>query len=182
MIITVSGTAGSGKSSVAKAIAERLGYLHYSMGDLQREFAEEKGFSISEWGRQLEKHPEYDRLIDLKQEKLGREADNFVLDSWISASFIPHAIKIFLDAGIEVRVKRRLGQRRRTESFLTPDEARKDMLDRQEQNRKRFRRLYNFDYLDMNNYDIVIDTSSLNLSQAIGKAMEGIRRMAAKQR
>ena len=43
MIITISGKAGSGKSTVGRIVAQELNYEHYSMGDLQRLYAKEKG-------------------------------------------------------------------------------------------------------------------------------------------
>ena len=46
MIITVSGRAGAGKSTLAKALAHRLRLKRYSSGDLQREIAREKGISF----------------------------------------------------------------------------------------------------------------------------------------
>jgi cytidylate kinase len=42
MIITIAGTVGSGKSTVGRIIAKRLGLKHYSIGDLMREMAEQR--------------------------------------------------------------------------------------------------------------------------------------------
>ena len=43
MKITLSGMVGSGKSTNAKLFAKELGYKHYSVGDLMREMAKERG-------------------------------------------------------------------------------------------------------------------------------------------
>ena len=51
MIIVLGGRAGSGKSTIAKEVAKKLGYKHYSMGDLQRNIAKEKGISLLELGK-----------------------------------------------------------------------------------------------------------------------------------
>ncbi|MFO8015868.1 MAG: AAA family ATPase, partial [Candidatus Woesearchaeota archaeon] len=48
MKITISGKPGSGKSTVARLVAERLGLNHYSLGDMQREVAREKCISMAE--------------------------------------------------------------------------------------------------------------------------------------
>ena len=48
MIITISGKAGSGKSTVAKSISQKLNLRHYSIGDLMRAMAREKKISLLE--------------------------------------------------------------------------------------------------------------------------------------
>ena len=48
MIITISGIAGSGKSTVAKLLAKKLNYNHYSIGEFMRDIAKEKNTSLLE--------------------------------------------------------------------------------------------------------------------------------------
>ena len=51
MHITITGRLGSGKSTVAKLIAQQHGYTYYSTGTIMRELAAEAGLSICEIGR-----------------------------------------------------------------------------------------------------------------------------------
>src|SRR3989338_11659150 len=96
MIIVISGRAGSGKSTIAKALSKRLNLKHYSMGDLTRQVAKERGITLLELGKLEESDDSIDRAIDNKQRELGK-GDNFVIDGRLSAFFIPHAtFKIFL--------------------------------------------------------------------------------------
>ena len=44
-IITISGMLGSGKSTVAKLLAQKLGYEYYSTGNAQREIAKKKAMT-----------------------------------------------------------------------------------------------------------------------------------------
>ncbi len=60
MIITISGKAGSGKSTIAKQLAKKLGLKHYSTGDFMRQMAKDKGVSLLELSRIAEK----DKSID----------------------------------------------------------------------------------------------------------------------
>ena len=46
MIITISGKAGSGKSTVAKELAKQLNLQHFSIGDIMRKMAKEKNISV----------------------------------------------------------------------------------------------------------------------------------------
>ena len=91
-IITIAGTPGSGKSSAAAGIAGLLGYEHFSSGDLFRKMAAEQGISIEEMNFAAEKKKEIDREVDESLVHLGKERENFVIDSRTSS--------VSLDAGI----------------------------------------------------------------------------------
>lgn len=176
MIITISGLPGSGKSSVAKMLAEKLHYKHYSMGDLQRELAKEHGLTIKEWGEFEKKDPKYDHMIDDKQTALGKEKDNFVIDSWLAPKFIPHAVKIFLKADIDVRVKRRLYHKRKEEQFKEFEEAKKDMLEREKINTDRWLTFYSYDYHDEDNYDYIIDANQGSVQEIVDTIVRKINK------
>ncbi|MBI2112124.1 AAA family ATPase, partial [Candidatus Woesearchaeota archaeon] len=80
MIITISGTAGSGKSTVGKLLAKKLKYKHYSMGDLQRQIAEQRGITLLELGKLEETDPSIDKELDQKQIQLGKTENKFIID------------------------------------------------------------------------------------------------------
>ena len=65
MIIAISGLHGTGKSTIAKKIAEKLGIRHYSTGDAFRELAEEMNMTLEEFTAYVEKNPEIDKKLDL---------------------------------------------------------------------------------------------------------------------
>ncbi len=110
MIITISGTPGSGKSTVGKIIAERLKLNHYSTGDLMRTIAKDKGVSLEQLGKIADgDNGEIDRQLDDRQVSLDKNEDNFVIDGRLSFHFIPNSFKIFIDATIEERARRRWG-------------------------------------------------------------------------
>ena len=167
MIITISGVAGSGKSTVAKLIAKKLGYKHYSMGDLQRKYALEKGITIEELGRQEAKDDSIDKEVDAYQTKLAEKEDNFVIDSWLGFYFIPKAFKIFLKCSDEEAAKRifkavKKGERnkseRKTENIEKQIQINKE---RRETNRKRWKKYYGIDFMDTKNYDLIVDTTPI---------------------
>ena len=174
MKITISGMPGSGKSTIAKEVAKRLGLKHYSAGDFQRELAKEHRMSIEEWGEKEKKDKKYDLMVDEKTKEFGKKENNFVMDGWISAHFIPDSIKIFLDVNIDEAVRRRLNHRRKEESFETAEQARKSLVNREETNRKRWLEFYHYDYSDKKNYDIYLDTTNLNIREVTGKVLEEI--------
>lgn len=170
MIILISGMPGSGKSTVKEILAKKLDYKPYSTGDIQRELAEEKGMTITKWGEEEKKDPKYDLLVDDRTKEVLDKKDKIVMDSWIAAHFITEKnrkkiISIFLDCEEMERARRRLPQKRSTEAFDNIEDIISDMRQRVRDNRERWLKFYNYDFLDMSNYDIVIDTTKLTPSQ-----------------
>ncbi|AJF60870.1 Cytidylate kinase [archaeon GW2011_AR15] len=174
MKIAISGKAGTGKSSVAKLLAGKLKYRHYSMGDIQREIAKKKGISIAELGELEKTDPGIDNMIDERQREIGRREGDFVIDSWLSAYFIPDAYRIFLDGNLEERAKR-ITKTREAESHRTIEEAAASIRQREQTNRKRWMKFYGFDFLDMKNYDLVIDTTGKGLDEVFGIIYKNIK-------
>jgi CMP/dCMP kinase len=169
MKIVISGPAASGKSSVAKLLAQKLGYRHFSMGDVQRDLAKRHGIDWMEWHKLEASDEKYDRMVDEHQTEIGQENDDFVIDSWLGACFIPDAFKVWIDAPIRIRVQRRLHHKRPEEDYGTPEEVEKNITARENMNRERWKRMYRFDYKDMKNYDLVVDTSKIGIEQVVDR-------------
>ncbi len=182
MKIVISGSPASGKSSVGKLLAKRLGMRHYSMGDLQREIAKEKNLDIVELGRLESRDDSLDRMVDERQERIGAEEDGFVIDSWLGAKFIPDALRIFIDADVDVRAKRRLAHKRAEETYDDLDSVRENMQRRERLNRDRWIRYYDFDYADKKNYDLVLDSSHIGIEEVVDRIEEFIKTEALKTR
>ncbi|MFH1399560.1 MAG: (d)CMP kinase [Candidatus Woesearchaeota archaeon] len=172
MIITISGLAGSGKSTVAKLVAQKLGCNHYSAGDLQRELANEHNLTIKQWGELEARDEKYDKMVDDRTVILGKTKDNFVMDGWLAPKFIPHSIKVFLTGEEKVRAQRRLNHKRQEEQFTDINQTIIDMRERIKCNRERWLRYYNYDLLDERNYDFVIDTTNLSKEEVAQKILD----------
>ncbi len=174
MIITLSGKAGSGKSTVAKELAKKLKLRHYSVGDLMRGMAKVKGISLLELGRKAEKDKKIDKELDERQIELGKKENNFVIDGRLTAFFIPKAdFKVFLDCDDKVRAKRILKEGRKDEKNKNLKETIKDIKKREESERKRYGRYYNVDYYNKSLYDMIIDTSFMAVEEVVGN-VEGV--------
>ena len=171
-IITIAGTVGSGKSTAAKLLAKKLGYKHYSMGDFQREIAEERGISLLELSKMEERDRSIDEEVDQRQIKLGREEDNFVIDSRLGFHFISNSVKIFLDASFEERAKRILADKIRKEHNVNLENTKKNMKVRKTSEQKRYKKYYNLDPYDKKHYDLIVDTTSISAEEAVDKIIE----------
>lgn len=159
MIITISGSAGSGKSSVATLLARKLGYTHYSAGDIRRSMAKEMGLTLKEFNQLGETEAFTDTKVDDYQRNLGKTEDNFIIDGRLGFHFIPHSIKIFLDADIRTRAERIFNQHRDGENFKTVDEAMEEIRKREKSDILRYQKYYGLNHFEVQHYDFVIDTS-----------------------
>lgn len=167
MIITISGQAGSGKSTVAKILASKLGMKHYGMGEMRRKMAEEKGITLSELNKLGEKEAFTDEQVDEFQKELGKKEDNFVVDGRLSWYFIPNSVKIYLKAFLDERAKRVFFDERKIEKFKRIEETKKALLEREKSDVRRYKKYYGVDISDINHYDLVTDTTKLRAEQIV---------------
>ncbi len=175
MIITISGKAGSGKSTVAKEVAKKLGLKHYSIGDLMRKLAKEKKMPLNELSRLAEKDISIDMELDKKTIGLRGE-DNFVIDGRLTAYFLPYAdLKIFLDCEDRVRAERILKDKRSDEKSKSLKELVKKIRQREQSERKRYNKLYKIDYRDEKLYNLIIDTTKLSIKKVVDKIIKAAK-------
>jgi cytidylate kinase len=175
MIITISGMPGSGKSTVAKLIASKLGMKYYSVGDFMREIAVQRNMSLIDLSKLAETDRRIDEQLDDRQIRMRTE-DNFVIDSRLGFHFMPNSTKIFLKVDIKNEAKRIFSQKRKEEHADTLEEI-ESMIKRRIQSEKlRYNQYYNIDIYDMANYDLVIDTSNISAEQVADKIVKKIRK------
>ena len=175
MIITISGKAGSGKSTVAKLVAKKLNLRHYSIGDLMRKLAKEKSLSLNKMSRLAEKDKSIDMELDKKTIGL-REEDNFVIDGRLTAHFLPYAgLKVFLDCDDKVRAERILKDKRNDEKSKSLKELVKKIRQREQSERKRYSKLYKIDYHDKTLYNLMIDTTNLSIKEVVDEIINSAR-------
>ncbi len=166
MIITISGSPGSGKSTVAGLVAAKFGFRHYSAGDLMREIAEKRGVSLLEISRIAENDPSIDRELDKRTSALGTENNDFVMDSRLAYHFIPDSFKVFLTVDEKEAASRIFGdvktkaKGRKVEMESTTLAATlKAVNERKKSEQQRYRKYYGIDPYDAGQYDLVIDTT-----------------------
>jgi len=175
MIITISGKAGSGKSTVAKEVAKKLNLKHYSIGGLMRQIAKEKNMSLIKLSKLAEKDSSIDMELDKKNIELRGE-DNFVIDGRLTAFFVPYAeLKVFLDCKDKVRAERILNDKREEEKSRNISALIKTIRQREQSERKRYKNLYNVDYYDKKLYDLIIDTTNLSIKEVVEKIIRAVK-------
>ena len=169
MIITLSGRPGSGKSSVGRALAKKLGYKFYSAGDARRACAREKNLTLAELNKQAEKDPSSDFLVDDYMKQMAEKEDDFVIDAWLGFFFFPQSIKIFFDAEPKIRAKRIYERADFEEHSENLKQALQMMQTKEECSLERYRKLYGLDNaFDPNHFDLVVDTTNTTVEQIAG--------------
>ena len=169
MIITISGIAGSGKSTVAKLLAKRLNLKHYSTGDFMREIAEKKGISLLELSKLAEKDQSTDIELDERQKNLGKTQDNFVIDARLGFHFIPNSIKVFLEVDLNEAAKRIFDEKRQHEQYKDIQESIEKIKTRIKSEEWRYKEYYNLNYQDKKHYDIMIDTTDITPQEVVNR-------------
>ncbi len=173
MIITITGDAGSGKSTAAKLLAKKLNMKHYSNGDIMRQMAKEQGYkSLLEFSKHAENNPKIDHALDERQRFLGETEDEFVIDSRLGWHFIPHSKKVFLKVDINEAARRIHEARREEESFKDIKSTIAALKERRNSETKRYMKLYRIDYDDIHNYDIVVDTTNRVPDEVVDEIIE----------
>jgi predicted cytidylate kinase len=173
MIITISGLPGSGKTTVGRIVAKKLGYRFLSMGDLRGEIAMKHGMTIDQLNEIGKKESWTDKEVDGMLAEKGRSEDNFVVDGWIAFHFIPQSFKVFLTGDERVRATRIFKDQR-------PDEERQKSVDAVIKMQKRriantdarYRKWYGVSFQDMGHYDLVVDTTKISAKQVAEKILK----------
>lgn len=152
MIITIGGLIGSGKSTIAREIADKYSFRNISAGEIFREMAKERGVSIIELGKLAEKNHKIDEEIDKRQISRAKAGD-VVLDGRLSAHLVKADIKAWFKAPLEVRADR-VAKR----EDISLDKAIKDIKKREAIDIERYKKIYSINLNDLSKYDIVLNT------------------------
>jgi len=175
MIITIGGLPGAGSTTVAQAVAKKLDYKLVTVGEMHKQIAAQEGISSAElekiWEIGATNPTELKRFhnaLDKYQKDIARKSRNAVFNGKLSAFQIPWAgMKVFLVAPLETRAERVAGR-----EGITKEKAAKSIKEREEWERKEWKKIYGFDYAaERDIYDLVINTARWTANQ-IAKIIE----------
>ena len=178
MRITISGPPGSGKTTVCKLLAARLGYRYIISGNVFREMASKLHLSLTEFGKLAEEDPKYDMMIDDSMVTMAAEDDDIVLEGRLAGHNLARldmiAFKVYLDADPRVRAGRILEREKGDLKTVM-----NDMLEREMCEAVRYSQWYGIDINDKSVYDLIVDTSDAppeKVVEIIVKKLEGFSR------
>ena len=178
MKITISGKAGSGKTTLAKALATQLSFTFYSIGDLRGRMAIERGLTIDQLNEIGKKEDWTDLEADALTKKVGETENNIIVEGWVAYHFIPDSVKVFLtcdmDTGSE-RVFKDQDQRKDEAAKTSSQEIREILEKRMQESADRYQRLYNINYLDHKNFDLIIDTTQMGPDEVLQRVLNFLK-------
>lgn len=158
MKITISGPPGSGKTTVAKILSEKLKIKLISAGEVFRQLAFEKGMSLEEFSKFAESNPEIDILIDRVQKEMAEKEKDAIVEGRLSGWMIKEAdLKVYIFADPEVRYSRIA--KREGKDLST---VRRETKLREEIEKRRYQKFYSIDLGDWRLYDLVINSNRIS--------------------
>ena len=104
--ISLAGDLGSGKSTVGKILAEKLGAEVYSTGTIQRAIALKMGMTTLQLNQYMETHPEIDGMIDDGLRALEHEDKKLIIDSRMAWHFVPSSFSVYMAADPYISAER----------------------------------------------------------------------------
>lgn len=163
LVIAISGLHGTGKSVYARNIAKEFRLRYISAGELFRQIAMERKLSLAELSLEATKDDGIDRLLDKRTReeiKKGKIVVEGLLAGWIAMEHT--ALKIYLKAPNEIRISRIASR-----DSISYTEAEKTTLFREQNERKRFKRIYDIDIDNLTIYDLILNTALMPIESNI---------------
>ncbi|MBT7553115.1 AAA family ATPase [bacterium] len=185
LLLTISGTPGSGKSTIAKILSEKLKAHRIYVGGIRRELARQKEMTIEELNQYALEHPETDVEIDKKAAAQAREAfkkTSVIVEGRTQFHFLPESIKIYIKVSFAEGAKRIWKQiqndkERGIRNEHVPDSIENmqiQLKERQKNDRVRYQKYYQLDHTDESQYDLIVDTSDISAQEAVQKIVDFI--------
>lgn len=185
-IISVSGTPGSGKSTVAENLAKALGAPRIYVGGLRRKLAKKMGLNLMELNEYALEHPETDVDIDKQAAIQARELAKkslVIIEGRTQFYFLPESIKIYIKVSVAEGARRiwlslqkkNVQQERNETSVSSLSALIKEIGDRQKNDLIRYQKYYHLDHTDESQYDFVLDTGDISADQATEKILKFLK-------
>ena len=175
IVVVISSPPGSGGTTVAKKLAERLRMKCFSLGLYYKKLSKEKNQSQAAYDLWKTKFGSSEKLhnhMDEMQKEMAKKG-NIVIESTLGVHFLKRLsrFKIWLDVPLKVRAERAAKRDK-----MKVEEALKKIWEREEIEKREWKMMYGFDYFDQKyDADYVLDSSKLNVKETVEKIVEFIK-------
>ncbi|WP_161597601.1 (d)CMP kinase [Fluviispira multicolorata] len=161
MRIAISGHSGCGNTTATTNVGKalQLKIVNYTFRDLARDLS----LNFEDIHKEASTNLIYDYLTDLTLIRNAISNENIVVGTRLAAWLMDAELRIWLHAPLEIRATRI--NRRESEKESSYEQVLYKTLKRDEQNRKRYLRLYGLDIDDHSDFDVTINTEKLTADQ-----------------
>lgn len=172
MLVTVSGKAGTGTTTLSQKLSNELGLPHYYAGAIFREMARERDMSLQEFSSYAEDNHEIDMELDERMVEIAQR-EHAVLEGrlagWHADRAGAEGFRVLLTATDQTRAQRLA--KREDEPVR---EILQDMRARDASEAKRYEELYDLDPEDPDLYDLVVDTEDLGPDEVAETVLDAL--------
>ena len=181
--IIISGPPAIGKTTIAKGLAKEFNLKFLGGGDILKDIAKEQGFETGgdDWWdtpdgmkflAQRSKNPEFDKKVDAKLKELFLKGD-IVITSYTLPWLVDGGIKIWLSGSLDISA-----QRMQNRDNLDEKKATEIVKTRFEENKKLYKKLYNFDFgKNLDVFDKIINTDGLDAPKVLEIAKTAVKKL-----
>jgi cytidylate kinase len=171
IVVCISGMAGTGKSTLAKKLAQKYKLKYYSGGDALKELAKDEGYNPSSRGwwespeglsflKKREKNLKFDKAVDDKLLEYAQQG-NVLLDSWAMPWLLKTGFKIWLVASEEKRAER-IAKRDK----IAVKKALQVLKEKEARTKAIYKKLYGFRLgEDFDPFNLILDTDDLGAAE-----------------
>ncbi len=182
-LITISGTPGAGKGTAAQLLSRKLKIPAYSIGDIRRSLAKDRGMTLEQFNRYGETYPETDRDVDRWQGTIAKRKKVGIFDGRVSYYFIPQSFKVFLRCDKRVgawRVMHDPAKKRKNEAdHSTIKKTMASLRRRAASDARRYRAFYGISIFDRSQYDLVLSTTNKTPEQVARAIMAALKKWSS---
>jgi cytidylate kinase len=186
-IITISGTPGSGKSTIAKALCQKFKAKRVYVGQYMRTLARKKNMTLAELNKLAQSDPNIDIQADQNTAKKARRLAKkypVVVEGRVQFYFLPESTKLFIKANASESAKRiwqdlqdaKKNKQRNEAKVKNIDDLKKEIIIRKKSELLRYKKYYKLNHYLPKHYDFILDTSHINAEQAISKTLDFLKK------
>ncbi|MFA5359836.1 MAG: cytidylate kinase family protein [Patescibacteria group bacterium] len=182
MVITINGTPGSGKSTVAKKLSKKLNWPRFYGGGIRRIQAKAMGLTLAEFNKLGEKESFTDSEVDNYIKQIPKKHPRCIIESRTAWHLIPKSIKIYIDVDEKTGAERVFNElkkhdkRNEDKKLHSIQEVLKSHKQRKLSDYKRYKKYYHFNLYNKKNYDYILNTTNLNKKQVFSEVYNYIKK------
>lgn len=187
MKFTITGYMGSGKSTICDILKREYNFRIISAGSIFRKIGTEKNINVLEMTRELTKNNDtsVDNFIDntMKEEfNKSKDDEDVIFDSRLAWHFLENTFNIFIVVSpYQAALRTYLTRINDDEKYASLEDTINGLVERRVLENKRYKAIYNVNCEDLNNYDLVIDTSYISALEATDIIMECYKKKTLNQ-